>query len=348
MPRDLAPLMPAQAMDLAAELGANGPEADPNPRVGAVLLDAHGRFIGGGHHRGAGTSHAEIDALHRARSGDHETRGATAYITLEPCAHTGRTGPCADALFEAGVAHVVYAAPDPNPVAGGGARYLTQAGVLTELRHHDAAAALTRRWRRAMALGRPWVTWKTASTLDGRIAAADGTSRWITSALARADVHDLRSRCGAVITSTGTALADDPHFTVRDGGRPEGELADRQPLRVVLGERALPADAHLLDDAAPTLVLRSRDARAALARLHEEGVRRVLLECGPTMAAAFLRQGLVDEVVAYIAPALLGAGGSLIGDLGITAMDDVLRLHTRDVTRLGPDVRLTLEIPRRQ
>lgn len=345
MPRDLTPLMPAQAMDLAAELAAGGPEADANPRVGAVIVDAHGRFVGGGYHRGAGTPHAEAAALDNARDAGHEVAGATAYITLEPCAHTGRTAPCVDLLFHRGVARVVYAATDPNPEAGGGAAYLNQAGVVAELRHHEEAAELTRRWRRAMTLGRPWVTWKTASTLDGRIAAADGTSRWITSALARADVHELRSRCGAVITSTGTALEDDPHFTVRDGGRPEGELADRQPLRVVLGERELPQDAHLLDDAAPTLVLHTRDIRDALRELHSRGVRRVLLECGPTMAGAFLRKGLVDEIVAYIAPALLGAGQSLIDDLGITTMDDVMRLRTRDVTRLGPDVRLVLEVP---
>ncbi len=343
--RPLAPLTPAQAMDLAVELAARGPEADPNPRVGAILLDAHGRLVGGGHHRGAGTAHAEVDALADARASGHDPRGATCYVTLEPCAHVGRTGSCAEALVEAGVARVVYAVPDPHVAAAGGADTLSAAGVRVELRHHESAAALTRRWRRAVTMGRPWVTWKTATTLDGRVAAADGTSRWITSALARADVHELRARCGGVLTGTGTVLADDPALTVRHEGRPDGALADRQPLRVVLGRRPIPPDARVLDDAARTVLVRSREPDEALARLQEEGVRRVLLECGPTLAAACLRAGLVDEIVAYLAPALLGAGPPLVGDLGIGTIAATLRLRTRDVTRLGPDVRLTLEVP---
>ena len=344
-PRSLTPLTPTQAMDFATRLAAQGPSADRNPRVGAVLLDPEGRFLGGGLHRGAGTPHAEVDALRDARARGHDTAGATAYVTLEPCNHTGRTGPCVDALLAAGVAAVVYAVTDPDPVAGGGAHRLADNGVDVRHRPHDGARALTRRWHRAVRLGRPWVTWKVAATLDGRIAAADGTSRWITSEAARADVHELRARCGAVLVGTGTALTDDPQLTVREGGARDGALAARQPLRVVLGERELPAGARLLDDAAPTLRVGSRDPWAALAALHDRGVRRVLLEGGPTLAGAFVRAGLVDEVVAYVAPVLLGAGASAVGDLGIATMSDALRLTTRDVTRLGPDVRLTLETP---
>ena len=342
-PRSLAPLTPTQAMDLATQLAAQGPSVDRNPRVGAVHPDPAARVLGGGLHRGAGTPHAEVDALRDARARGHDTSGATAYVTLEPCNHTGRTGPCVDALLAAGVAAVVYAVTDPDPVAGGGAHRLAANGVDVRLRPHDGASALTRRWHRAVRLGRPWVTWKVAATLDGRIAAADGTSRWITSAAARADVHELRARCGAVLVGTGTALTDDPQLTVREGGARDGALAARQPLRVVLGERELPAGARLLDETAPTLRVGSRDPWAALAALHDRGVRRVLLEGGPTLAAAFVRAGLVDEFVAYVAPVLLGAGASAVGDLGIATMADALRLSTRDVTRLGPDVRLTLE-----
>lgn len=345
VPRALAPLTPAQAMDLAVDLAAQGPAVDPNPRVGAVLLAADGRLIGAGYHRGAGSAHAEVDALDDARRAGHDPRAGTAYVTLEPCNHKGRTGACVDALLAAGVGRVVYAETDPNPVAAGGALRLARRGVHVEHRVHERADALNPYWRRALTVGRPWVTWKTATTLDGRVAAADGTSRWITSAAARADVHDLRARCGAVLTGTGTALADDPALTVRQGGRADGALADRQPLRVVLGRSELPAHARLLDDAAVTLVVRGRDPHEALARLHSRGVRRVLLECGPTLAAAFLRERLVDEIVAYVAPVLVGAGASVLGDIGVATMADALRLQTRDVTRLGPDVRITLQTP---
>lgn len=345
VPRPFARLTPVQAMDLAVDLAGQGPVVDPNPRVGAVLLDPAGRLIGAGYHRGAGSAHAEADALADARSAGHDPRGGTAYVTLEPCNHTGRTGACVDALLAAGVGRVVYAETDPNPVAEGGALRLARSGAHVEHLRHERADALNRRWRRALTLGRPWVTWKTATTLDGRVAAADGTSRWITSGAARADVHELRARCGAVLTGTGTVLADDPQLTVREGGRADGALAARQPLRVVLGHSEIPVHARLLDDAAATVVVRSRDPREALARLHEKGVRRVLLECGPTLAAAFLRAGLVDEIVAYVAPTLLGAGASVLGDVGIATMTDALRLQTRDVTRLGPDVRITLESP---
>ncbi|MDO5712487.1 MAG: bifunctional diaminohydroxyphosphoribosylaminopyrimidine deaminase/5-amino-6-(5-phosphoribosylamino)uracil reductase RibD, partial [Micrococcales bacterium] len=226
-------LSPAAAMDLAVELARRGPVVDANPRVGAVLLDADGRLVGGGHHHGAGSPHAEIAALTDFAARAAETaaaaaagRGAvTAYVTLEPCAHTGRTGPCAKALIRAGISRVVYAESDPGRASGGGAAVLGAAGVAVEHTPHAGAHELNPYWRHAMLIGRPWVTWKFAATLDGRIAAADGTSRWITSAQARADVHALRAACGAVLIGTGTALADDPQLTVRVGGRRDGALA---------------------------------------------------------------------------------------------------------------------------
>lgn len=319
----------------ALELAARGPEADPNPRVGAVVLDPLGMVVGEGFHRGAGSPHAEVEAL--AQAGER-ARGGTVFVTLEPCNHTGRTGPCAQALLEAGVSRVVHAQADPGARSGGGADTLRAAGVeVVGGVLADEALALNEAWAFAVVHGRPHVTWKFAATLDGRSAAADGSSAWITGPLARADVHDLRARCGAVLVGTGTVLADDPHLTVRDA---DGTVRDRQPLRAVMGRRPLSPQARVLDGAAPTLILPTRDPAEALAVLAAREVRSVWLEGGPTLAAAFLRAGLVDEVVSYLAPALLGSGPAAVGDLGIPTIDRTLRLTVRDVRTIGPDVRI--------
>ncbi|NAZ83340.1 bifunctional diaminohydroxyphosphoribosylaminopyrimidine deaminase/5-amino-6-(5-phosphoribosylamino)uracil reductase RibD, partial [Kineococcus sp. R8] len=305
-------------MRRALELAARGPATGPNPRVGCVLLDASGTVRAEGFHAGAGTPHAEVAAL-RALAGP--AAGMTAVVTLEPCAHTGRTAPCTGALLDAGVTRVVVAAADPNPRAAGGAAVLRGAGVDVEVGVLAAEAErLNERWGTAVGRGRPWVTWKWASTLDGRAAAADGSSRWITGRAARADVHRLRAAHDAVLVGTGTALADDPALTVRADG---ADVPGRQPLRVVLGHRDLPVGSRLLDARAETLHLRTHDPRAALQALAAEEVRTVLLEGGPTVAAAFWRAGLVDEVVCYLAPALLGAGAPAVGDLGVGAMPDI-------------------------
>jgi diaminohydroxyphosphoribosylaminopyrimidine deaminase/5-amino-6-(5-phosphoribosylamino)uracil reductase len=323
----------------ALELAARGPWPDPNPRVGCVLVAPDGSVVGEGFHRGAGTPHAEVAALTAA--GD-AARGATAYVSLEPCAHTGHTGPCAEALAKSGVTRVVFAQADPNPAAAGGADLLRAARVevVGGVRAGEAEA-LNERWTRTILLGRPLVTWKFAATLDGRSAAADGTSRWITGPAARADVHRLRAECDAVVVGMGTVLADDPALTVRpDPGH--------QPLRVVVGpEDRIPAGARVLDDAAETLVLTERDTgrhapEGVLRVLHERGVVSVLLEGGPTLAAAFLSAGLVDRVVAYVAPALLGAGPATVADLGVGTITDALRLRLCEVMQVGDDVRLTL------
>ncbi|WP_331250691.1 bifunctional diaminohydroxyphosphoribosylaminopyrimidine deaminase/5-amino-6-(5-phosphoribosylamino)uracil reductase RibD [Kytococcus schroeteri] len=328
------------AMRRALELAARGPATDPNPRVGCVLLDAAGRTLGEGWHRGAGTPHAEVAALSDAEQRGLDVGGATAVVTLEPCNHTGRTGPCAEALCEAGVARVVVAQPDPTPLAAGGADRLRAAGLeVTTGVLADEARALNRWFTASAHLGRPVVTLKLAATLDGRVAAADGTSQWITGPDARRDVHRQRAQAGAVVVGTGTALADDPRLTVR---LPEGEQVDRQPLRVVVGTRQLPASARVLDDAAETLLLATHDPAEVLAALRERGVHHVWLEGGPTLGAAFLRAGLVDRLVTYLAPALLGAGAPLVADLGIDTVEEALRWQLDDVTRLGDDVRLTL------
>jgi diaminohydroxyphosphoribosylaminopyrimidine deaminase/5-amino-6-(5-phosphoribosylamino)uracil reductase len=308
----------------------------PNPRVGCVLLNRYGEVIASGYHRGAGTPHAEADAL--ARAGER-ARGATVVVTLEPCNHHGRTGPCAQALADAGVRRVVFGQPDNSPRARGGADALRAAGVDVEGGVlADEAAQVNPTWTFTLTHGRPFVTWKYAATLDGRSAAADGTSQWITSSAARLDVHRLRARCDAVVVGTGTVLADDPWLTVRDvDGRPLAE----QPLRVVVGRSELPPDARVLDSAAETLLLRTHDPREVTAELFARGCRHAWLEGGPTLAGAFLRHGLVDEVVAYLAPVLLGAGRHALDDAGISTLTDAIRLDVDDVTRLGHDLRLT-------
>jgi diaminohydroxyphosphoribosylaminopyrimidine deaminase / 5-amino-6-(5-phosphoribosylamino)uracil reductase len=328
-----------RALDLAVSPGV---PAGPNPRVGCVLLDSAGRTVAQGFHRGAGSAHAEADAL---SSAGPRARGSTAVVTLEPCNHTGRTGPCSRALVAAGVARVVYGQPDSWPPAAGGADALRAAGVDVEGGVlAEEASAVNPAWSFAQTVGRPHVTWKAAVTLDGRSAAADGSSRWITSARSRADVHRLRSEVDAVVIGTGTVLRDDPRLTARVTEEDGTSLpADRQPLRVVLGLREVPAGSRVLDGSAPTLVLSTRDLPDALAQLYARGVRQALLEGGPTLAGAFVAGGLVDRVVVYVAPALLGAGPPALGAAGITTIGSALRLSTRDVTCFGPDVRITAD-----
>ena len=315
----------------------------PNPRVGCVLLAPDGTTVAEGFHRGAGGPHAEIEAL---REAGEAARGTTAVVTLEPCNHTGRTGPCSAALVAAGVRRVVFAQPDTNPVARGGAAHLRAAGVEVEsgLLAEDART-INRAWTFAVTHGRPFVTWKFATTLDGRSAAADGTSRWVSSRAARLDTHRLRGLCDTMLVGTHTVEVDDPELTVRDE---VDQPVARQPLRAVMGLRDLAADRRILNDRAETVHLRTRDPRDALARLFERDRQHVFLEGGPTLARAFLADGLVDEVVAYVAPMLLGAGTSAVADLGVGTIADALHLHVSDVTVLqghdGEDtnVRLTM------
>lgn len=334
-----------RAMRRALELAATpGVPLGPNPRVGCVLLADDGSTIAEGHHRGAGTAHAEADAL--ARAGE-AARGSTAVVTLEPCNHTGRTGPCAEALVHAGVRRVVFAQPDPNPLATGGAATLRDAGIEVEQGLlADASRALNRAWSFAMEHQRPFVTWKLATTLDGRSAAADGTSRWVSSRAARLDTHRLRALADTMLVGTNTIAVDDPLLTVRDE---TGEPVGRQPLRAVMGERALDPAARVFNADAETVHLPTRDPHAALAELFARERRHVFLEGGPTLAAAFLRAGLVDEIVAYVAPMFLGAGRSAVADLGITTIAEAFRPRVTDITVLepveageAPNVRLTL------
>jgi diaminohydroxyphosphoribosylaminopyrimidine deaminase/5-amino-6-(5-phosphoribosylamino)uracil reductase len=310
----------------------------PNPAVGAVILGSDGTLVGEGATAPVGGPHAEVLAL---RAAGERARGATAVVTLEPCAHVGRTGPCADALIEAGVTRVVYALDDPNVVAAGGGTRLRVAGVEVEagLLAEDAARGALRPWLHATVSGRPFVTWKFASTLDGRVAAADNSSRWISSAISRADAHTLRAGVDAIMVGSGTVLADDPQLTART---PDGDLAAHQPLRVVLDRRhRIPQSARVLDNASETLVLDTAVPRFALKALFDRGVRHLLLEGGPTLAGSFIEAHCVDEVITYLAPKLLGAGPAGLGDAGVASIDGAVTLEIDEVERLGPDVKIT-------
>ena len=321
------------AMRRALVLAATpGVPLGPNPRVG--LRAARPR---GAHGRPRATTaapdspHAEVDALAEAGTA---ARGATAVVTLEPCNHTGRTGPCAQALVAAGVRRVVVAQRDTNPVAVGGADTLRAAGVEVETGLlADEAGELNQVWTFAVKHRRPFVTWKFATTLDGRIAAADGTSRWVSSAAARLDTHRLRALCDTMLVGTNTVEVDDPHLTVRDAA---GVPLPRQPLRAVMGERDLDPGRRVFDDAAETVHLRTREPEAALKDLFARDRQHVFLEGGATLAAAFLAADLVDEVVTYVAPMLLGAGRTAVADLGITTIAEALHLPVDRRHRAGP------------
>lgn len=302
----------------------------PNPPVGCALVSASGELIATGATSPAGGPHAEINALRQAGA---RARGAIAVVTLEPCNHTGRTGPCARALVEAGVKRVVYFTADPNEAAAGGAAYLRDHGV--EVDFQPVRVAALQPWLRSVRHGRPSVTLKFASTLDGFTAAADGTSRWITGEAAREQVHEDRAKIDAIIVGTGTAIADDPSLTARF---PDGTLRQHQPRRVVIGSREVP-DGNLSrlgfeQHAAP---------HEALDALWDTGARDVLVEGGATLAASFLELDLVDTVQAYIAPALLGAGRGVLDRAIAGTIADAYRFRTTAVRPLGNDVLIEME-----
>ena len=324
------------AMRRALQLAGNGPAEGVNPRVGCVILSPAGEIIAEGWHRGAGTCHAEVDAL--AQLDPAAAHGATAVVTLEPCNHTGRTGPCAQALIDAGIGRVVYAVADPGPHSSGGGDRLRAAGIdVTGGLLADEVAAFLADWLVSARLGRPFVTVKWASSLDGRAAAADGSSRWITGPAARQDVHERRGRADAILVGTGTALADDPSLTARAA---DGSLLPHQPRPVVVGRRPVPADAAVHRHPLTPWFLAGQDVAALLRELHERGIRRVFVEGGPTLASAFVRAGLVDEYLVYLAPTLLGGDRLALGDIGVTGIDAQRRLRIEELRHFGDDLLL--------
>lgn len=320
------------AMSRALALAANGPRG-VNPQVGAVILSPAGDVIAEGWHRGAGTAHAEVDAL--SQLAPDAARGATAVVTLEPCNHTGRTGPCAQALIDAGVARVVYALDDPGDASSGGADRMRAAGVdVVAGEQADAAHALIADWLTVQRLGRPHVTVKWAQSLDGRAAASDGTSQWITGPVARADVHRRRAEADAIVAGTGTVLADDPALTARDGDA----LLPHQPVPVIIGSRPTPQDAAVRRHPHSPLFYDTRDLTAVLADLHDRGVQRVFVEGGPTLASAFVAAGLADTVLTYLAPVLIGGPRLALTDIGVGTIAHARRLTVDQWLPLGDDL----------
>jgi diaminohydroxyphosphoribosylaminopyrimidine deaminase/5-amino-6-(5-phosphoribosylamino)uracil reductase len=350
------------AMGQAFELARRGLlTTDPNPRVGCVLVRDR-VFVGEGWHERPGGLHAEAAAL-AAASG--AARGSTAYVTLEPCNHYGRTPPCSEALIAAGVKRVVYALGDPNPVAVGGGVRLREAGIEVQSGlMAEESEALNPGYLRRMRGGLPWVRVKLAASLDGRTALAGGESRWITSKAARTDAQYGRAQSSVVLTGIGTVLADDPAMNVRV------EESDRQPLRVVLDSNLrTPADARILDREGKVLVIGTSDdaarrqslqrvgaeveilaakdgrpdLRAVLELLAARGANEIWVEAGAKLAGAFLREGLFDELIVYLAPTLLGPDARALADLPLLAeLDARMRLKFAGIERVGDDLRLTM------
>jgi len=311
----------------------------PNPPVGAVIVSPHGEIVGVGATEPTGGPHAEVVAL---RAAGERAAGGTAVVTLEPCNHHGRTPPCVDALIDAGIAVVVYAVADPNPDAAGGTERLRAAGVAVtaDVCAGEVAAGPLREWLHKQRTGLPHVTWKFAASIDGRSAAADGSSQWITGEAARADVHRRRAAADAIVVGTGTVFADNPSLTAR---LPDGGLAEHQPLRVVVGKREIPPDSNVSRGDSPTMVLHTRDPHEVIRALSSR--TDVLLEGGPTIAGAFLAAGVIDRILAYIAPVLLGGPFGAVDDVGVTSIAHALRWRFDGVEQIGPDVLLSLIQP---
>jgi len=327
------------AMNRALELALLGPAQGVNPQVGAVILNAAGDVIGEGFHKGSGTAHAEVVALNQALAGKQSLEaGATAVVTLEPCNHTGKTGPCAKALIDAGVSKVVFASSDPGQDSSGGAKTLSAAGVQVESGvFEEKANQQLRVWLTATKSKRPFVTLKWASSLDGRAAAEDGTSKWISGPESRADAHKRRSEVDAILVGTGTAMVDDPELTAR---KPDGTLFETQPVRVVLGERELPSSLRVFNSDAETLTLKTQSIHGALDELHERGIKHVMVEGGPTLASRFVQLDLVDEFLVYLAPKLLGGEKLSIGSIDVPSIDKAKQLEFFEIKQLGDDVLL--------
>ncbi len=333
------------AMRRALELALNGPVKGLNPRVGAVLINSNGEIVAEGWHLGSGTDHAEVAALKDLRSNGRASasgpiaQGLTAVVTLEPCNHTGKTGPCAIALIEAGVEKVIFATKDPGVNSAGGAATLREAGVDVEFGLLQAEAdELIRVWATATAQQRPFVTLKYGTSLDGRSAAADGSSKWITGPEARRDVHRRRTQIDAILVGTGTIIADDPELTARHR---DGSLYSEQPLRIILGETQLDPGARIFDESegkSKTIQLHTRDLNSAMVQLFEMGVRHLMVEGGAIVASEFVRHGLVNEFLIYMAPKLIGGPITSLGNLGVANIGQAKELEFLEIKPLGPDL----------
>jgi diaminohydroxyphosphoribosylaminopyrimidine deaminase/5-amino-6-(5-phosphoribosylamino)uracil reductase len=323
------------AMQRAITLSEKGlGKCAPNPIVGAVIIDQAGNVIGEGFHdRMKSNDHAEVVAIKNAGKA---AAGATLIVTLEPCNHLGQTGPCTKAIIDAGITTVVFAVSDPNPIAAGGQVRLQSAGinVVTGVLSKEASYS-NRAWLTKIKKNRPYFTWKVATTLDAKLAATDGTSKWISNEVSRADVQRLRRESDAILVGTNTILTDNPHLI------PRGDFAGftRNPIRVICGEQELPADSQIFDDKAQTVVVKSKDLKQLVAKLNELELNQVFVEAGSTFASALMAAGLIDELVIYQAPALLGAGKSFYQNDDNKTIEDLMRLKHISTEVLAGDLK---------
>ena len=330
-----------RAMSLAIEAARQGIRG-ANPLVGAVITNSAGQVLHIGWHRGAGTPHAEADVLAQARAAGTDMSDAKMYVSLEPCNHTGKTGPCSHAIKEAGISQVFYAYPDRSAQASGGAEYLRSHGVVTTYMREFAedSYALNERWFISVAEKRPFITVKSASTLDGFIAAADGTSKWITGSQARADGHLIRKRADAVMIGTRTTLLDNPSLDARDIS---GQRYNKQPLRVVMGETDIPSTYKVCGlgtrDPENYMQVYTHEPRVLLDELYSRGVRHLMIEGGPGMVGLFTGEDLLDELVWYRAPILMGHGKSAMYRLITNTLENAPRLQLDDLG-MFPSVRV--------
>ena len=323
------------AMQRAISMGEKGlGKTAPNPIVGAVIIDLAGNVVGEGFHdRVNSPDHAEVVAIKAAGA---KTKGATIVVSLEPCNHTGNTGACVQAIIDAGITTVVFAVADPNPVAAGGADALRAAGIaVIEGVLKVEAAFSNRAWLMKIRKNRPFFTWKVAATLDGKVAAADGTSKWITNEVSRADVQVLRRQADAILVGTNTVIVDNPHLI------PRGEFAGYagNPIRVICGEQELPPESLVFDSAAQTVVVKSKDLDVLVEKLNELGVNHVFVEAGPTLASAMVDHCLMDELVIYQAPTFLGTGKHFFVFDYPTTITDQMRMDHISTQVLDGDVK---------
>ena len=301
----------------------------PNPNVAAAIYSADGKLIADGfHNRAQSADHAEVVALKKAGAA---ARGATMVISLEPCAHTGTTPPCAQAIIDAGISQVTYAITDPNPIAAGGAQLLTAAGITVEHQKSAELEFIQRAWLTKQLLGRPLMIWKVAMTLDSKVAASDGTSQWISGPESRDDVQVLRAQSDAIVIGTNTAIIDNPHLV------PRGHAA--RPVRIVCGEQVVPPTHNVFDEQARTITVKSKSIPELMKVLSDEGFNQVLVEAGPTLGTALMATGNIDELIIYQAPKLLGAGKEFVSHLGISTLADHIGLELISAAQFGSDTK---------
>ena len=331
------------AMQRAIALSEKGlGKTSPNPIVGAVIIDDAGNVIGEGFHdRMNSKDHAEVVAIANATQNGNKIKGATIVVTLEPCNHYGSTGPCTQAIIDAGISTVVFAVNDPNSIASGGADTLRAAGIkVVEGVLKAEAAYANRAWLMKIKKNRPFFTWKVATTLDAKIAATDGTSKWITNETSRADVQVLRRQADAILVGTNTVITDDPHLI------PRGDFAgySHNPIRVICGEQDLPKDAQVFDSAAQTVVVKSKDLDLLVAELNKLEINQVFVEAGMTLASAMVDHCLMDELVMYQAPSLLGSGKQFFTFDFPSTISNQMRLDHISTVVLDGDVKSVYRI----